>query len=385
VPLLLAAALVHQSYIRLSSVERGYEAAGRFAVRLALPTRRFADASAKVRGLAGVVERLEAEPGVIAAGYTHHLPVTPGDWTRAYSIDGVMMSEPGRSVLANVRWISPTYFDAIGMRMIRGRTFTEDETDRGADVVVISEGLARKHFGADDPVGRLFKTGAPSGPTPWREIVGVVEQAHEEWAFNETFYVPFGDRSLDFAELVVHVGARATPGTLRAAIREADPDQAADLLTSLQTLQQADLRSDRTGAMIVVALGIAALALSLLGIFGVVSYGVRQRDREMGIRLALGSRGLGLVSLVLREEARPLALGVAIGAVVGVSVLPLVSGRMSSVGESVQVQLLARGLDLTPAALGAVVASVLAAGALASLVPAWRVLSRDPCRALRSD
>jgi ABC-type antimicrobial peptide transport system permease subunit len=137
--------------------------------------------------------------------------------------------------------------------------------------------------------------------------------------------------------------------------------------------------------MIIVAFGFAALALSLLGVFAVVSYEVRQRDREMGIRLALGSNDLTLVGLILRQEARALAVGAGLGMLVAATVLPAVSGRLSSVGESVEVQLLARGLDLGPGILLAVTASVFAAGAVASLVPARRLLSGDPARALRAE
>jgi predicted permease len=219
VPLLLSAALVHEAFDRLASAERGYEAEDRVTVSLAFPERRYPDGAERVRVLRRMVERIEAEPGVVAAGYTHHLPVSPGDWTRAYSIDGIMSSESGSSVLANIRFVGPTYFDAIGMRMLQGRTFTEDEMDRAAAVVVLSADLARKHFGAADPVGRLFKSGSPSDPTPWREIVGVVEQAQEEWAFNETFYVPYSERPLESVELVVHAGPGVGAPAVRAAIQ----------------------------------------------------------------------------------------------------------------------------------------------------------------------
>jgi len=385
VVLLLAATLIYDAYNQLASVERGYEAVDRFAVRLSMPERQFPDGASRLQMLRRVVERLEAEPGVTAAGYTHHLPVTPGNWTRAYSIDGIMASESGRSVLANVRWIGRTYFDALGMRMARGRVFTTGEMDRAADVVVLSEQLARKHFGDDDPIGRRFKIGELNDGNPWLEIVGVVQQAQEEWAFNETFYLPYTHRPHNVVELVVHAAPNVALPNVRAAVREIDPGQSADQLRSLSMLQTEDLRSDRTGAMIIAMFGLAGLALSVLGIYGVVSYSVRQRDREMGIRVALGSKGSNLVWLTLKEGTRALGTGIGVGLLAAITVLPVVSNRLSSVGESVQVQLLANGLALSAPDLAAVAAIVLLAGAVACLIPARQVLSGDPVRVLRED
>ncbi len=350
-----------------------------------MPDRQFPDAASRLQMLRRVVERLEAEPGVTAAGYTHHLPVTPGDWTRAYSIDGIMASESGRSVLANVRWIGRTYFDALGMRMARGRVFTTGEMDRAADVVVLSEQLARKHFGDDDPIGRRFKMGELNDGNPWLEIVGVVQQAQEEWAFNETFYLPYTHRPHNVVELVVHAAPNVALPNVRAAVREIDPGQSADQFRSLSMLQTEDLRSDRTGAMIIAMLGLAGLALSVLGIYGVVSYSARQRDREMGIRMALGSTGSNLVWLMLKEGTRALGTGIGVGLLAAITVLPVVSNRLSSAGESVQVQLLANGLALSAPALAAVAASVLLAGAVACLIPVYQVLGSDPVRVLRED
>jgi predicted permease len=385
VVLLLAATLVYDSYDQLASVDRGYESSDRFAVGLSLPERRFSDGASRLQMLRRVVERLEAEPGVYRAGYTHHLPVTPGNWTRGYSVEGIMASESGRSVLANVRWVGRSYFDALGMRMVRGRVFTTDEMDGAADVVVLSELLARKHFGDDDPVGRQFKVGGLSDATPWLEIVGVVEQAQEEWAFNESFYLPYTSNPLDFVELVVHAAANIALPDVREAVREVDPGQAVDQFRSLSMLEREDLRSDRTGAMIIAFFGLSGLALSVLGIYGVVAYSVRQRDREMGIRVALGSRGGNLIWFILKEGTSALGTGVGVGLLVAIATLPFISNRLSTAGESVQVQLLANGLELSTLALAAVAGTVLFAGVVACLIPACRVLVGDPVRVLRQE
>ena len=127
------------------------------------------------------------------------------------------------------------------------------------------------------------------------------------------------------------------------------------------------------------------MALSVLGIYGVVSYSIRQRDREMGIRVALGSKGNNLMWLILREGTRALGAGIGVGLLVAIALLPVVSNRLSSVGESVQVQLLANGLEMSASALAAVAASVLLAGAAACVIPARRVLGGDPVRVLREE
>ena len=383
VALLIAATLVLHAYSALATVDRGYDAVDRYALRISMPQRRFPEGDDRLRTLRRIVDRLEAEPGVLAAGYAHHLPVTPGDWTRAYSIENGVASGPGRRILANIRWIGPSYFDALGMRMDRGRTFSPDEMSRAADVVILSSHLARLHWPDDDPIGKRFKIGELGDDNRWLEVVGVVAQAQEEWAFLETFYLPYTHRPFDWVELVIHATPSVTRDAIRTAIREIDVLQPAEDLRPLAQLQVDDLRSDRTSALIMSLFGIAGLALSVLGTYGVVSYSVRQRSREIGIRLALGSPSSAVMLLILREGGTWLGAGVAIGVVGALGTLTLVSTRLSAVGESVQVQLLAQGLNVQPFALMGVMLAVCTTGTLACLVPARRVLQNDPVRSLQ--
>lgn len=384
VALLAAAALVLDAYRALAGTERGYEVGDRYAVRIAMPVSRVPTDEARVQLVRRIVERLQAEPGVRQAGYAHHLPMTPGDWTRAYTVEGGVASESGRQVLANVRWVGPTYFETMAMSMERGRTFTAEEMDRGAEVVVVSGDFARRHWPNEDPIGRRFKLGELGDGQPWLQVVGVVAQAQEEWAFSETLYFPYAHRALEWVEMVVHT----IPGTMmpnvRAAIREVDPDQPADAFRSLIALEAEDLRTDRAGAGIIALFGAGGLLLSMLGTYGVVGYTVRQRRRELGIRAALGSVASALAWLVVREGSRWILVGTLIGGAAAAVVLPVVFNRVAAVGESVQVQLFTQGPSVNPVALVAVIIAVLAAGMAACLLPARRAMREDPVQALRN-
>lgn len=383
--LLIVSAAVGRAYLELETTTRGYESELRTVVRVVLPEERYPEGAGRAERLEETVRRLEENPEVVAAGYTHHLPMTPGDWPRQFTFES---SRDGVDVSGNVnaRWVGPGYFKAIGLELLAGRTFSAEEMDRAAPVAVISADVARAlSANPAAAVGTRIKMGLRDDDVPWREVVGVVEQAREEWSFPEALYLPYSDALHAWVEMVVHTRPGTDETGLASRLQEIDPDQPVDDIRSLASLQAGELRAERLSAGIVALLAAGGLAITLLGTWGLVAFRVRRRRRELGIRMALGCPAPRVAWLVVRRSVALLAAGSALALLLTVTiVLPLV-GSAEAASDLAEMQLLVSGLEVDPAGTSAVIGLVLATGALACLAPVLRALRADPLRAITDE
>ena len=327
-----------------------------------------------------MAERLERVPGIAAVSVTSTAPF----WT--ISFDRVFV--PGRDslppdlVAPPVNAIAPDFIAAMGMRLMRGRAFSDDDRANAPLVAIVNETMAKRIWPNESPLGRCFKVGADTAPCT--SVVGVVADVgfqNLQDAARPQFYVPLaqterpGGRPLYLVIRAANGGVdvRDVAASARAALRGAHPGiKTLDVKPFLDLLDP-EIRPYRLGATMFGVFGVLALALAGVGLYAVISFGVTRRTRELGIRAALGARAGDVVGLVLGEGVRVTMVGVAIGAL-----LALALGRLVE-------SLLFGASTRDPVVFGVASGALVLAAAVASVVPAWRAARVDPITALRDD
>jgi predicted permease len=321
------------------------------------------------RYLRQLESRLRQIPGVRAAGFIQYLPLQNWGWWGRFSIPGRPASEAD-SPQSELRYVSPGYFQAMGIPIRGGRAFTDADTEHAAMVILINEALARRYFPNENPVGRLTSRGTIAG------VVGDVRTSRLDRAATPEIYYSFAQNTAATSDAGVALAVRTEvlPESVAAAVREAihqvNPRQA---LFDVKTMKQviADSLADINLYLWLIGIfaGIAAL-LAISGIYGVIAYVVTARTQEFGIRLALGAHGSQILRLVLGRGAGLVACGIALG-VAGA----LAAGRV--------LRLLSGVISADPATLAAVGIVSAAVAMAACYIPARRAMRIDPNLALK--
>jgi len=377
--LLVGAGLLLASFRHLLAVDPGFSGAGVYTAATSAPSSRYTNA-VQVRGLLNrTLEAARRLPGVTAAGATTIIPLS-GDQN-----DGVIIAEghemkPGESVIAPQRAeVSPGYFEAMGIRVLRGRNFDGRDHETSEPVIMIDQLLARHFWPNRDPVGQRMYTPndpakmRPDANTRWLRVIGVVRSIRLDDLADRgkaigAYYFPLAQSPSGGFVLAL----KTQPGfadpirALRGEIARIDPQLALFDIHSMTERAELSLSSRRTALLLALTFGSLALFLSALGIYGVLAYLVTQRRREIGIRVALGSSAAGVVRLVLREGLVLVGTGLALG------LLGTVAMQRAVAKEIYGVQ------PLDPTVIAAVVCVLAAIGMMACLVPARRALAVNP-------
>jgi predicted permease len=313
VALLVTTGLLLVSFVRLLRVDRGFETAGILTVDVALPPSVYATTGQQLRFFDEVLARASALPGVSAVALTSRLPLRGESTVNLLSYEHDERPAAARP-LANYRYVTPGYFAAIGTPLLRGRTFRE--TDRGRQVVVLSTSAAEALWPGQDPIGRQVKTGGYLGALS--EVVGVAadSRAVDLTRNNVLFtYLPYWLRGPSSASLILRT--TALPASLTTAVRRAiwdvDRNVAIPRVETMDDIVAVSVADRRFELSLMTAFGCAAALLAALGVYGVVSYSVARRGREMGIRVALGARPGDIYKLVVLEGLLPVGAGLVAG------------------------------------------------------------------------
>jgi putative ABC transport system permease protein len=368
--LLMGAGVMVQSLLALRHVDAGFDPNNVLTMRVRLVEARYPTGPQRSAFVEAAVQRIRALPGVVAAGTIDTLPVAEGGSAQILGLEG---QGPRRDApVVQVRQISPGYVRAMGIPLLRGR----DVADSDTDVLLISQAAAKLYWGADDPIGRRARLPALSR-TLHREVVGIVgdvKQRNLIEGATPTVYYFTRDPS---ARKTFAIRTSVPPATLVqpavAAIRAIDPEQpVADTQTMMQVLDQ-KLTPQRVSARLLGVFAGVALLLAAVGIYSVLSFIVRGRSREIGIRTALGAQTADVLRLIVVEGMTPAVIGIAIG-----TVAALASARVMAT--------LVFGVSASDPLTLAVVGTTLALVALmASLLPAYRALRLDPVKVLRGE
>jgi putative ABC transport system permease protein len=374
--LLTGAGLLLRSFQRLHAVEQGFSGERVVSFDLTLPGVKYRTGPLRSQIFESLIEKLRTLPGVEDVGMTSRIPLTQrsGD-IRAYAVEG--QPRPVDSPPPQMESIvaSPGYFSTMGIQLLRGRLFTDQDGPTADRVIVVDEEFARRHWPGDDPVGRRVRVGADDAP--YSTVVGVVARVKlgslaERGGFVQG-YMPMRQRPGINASFVLK--GRLTPAALAVSIREQvrslDPAQPIHNVRTIREIRDSSLASERLNLSVLSVFALVALTLSVVGLYGVLAYSVARRQREIGVRTALGARPADVLKLILGQGMRLIALGIVLGLAASFWVTRWLTSLLFEV------------TPIDPATFSSVALLLIAVALLASWIPARRAARIDPIQALR--
>jgi putative ABC transport system permease protein len=380
VVLLVGAGLLVRSFVQLQRTDLGYRSDDLLLMSLNVPRARYDENHDHIDFYGRAIERVRNIPGVLSAAGTTHRPASGDFMTFSFAIEGKQASNAsGREDPEQLDVITPGYFRTLGIGLIEGRFLDERDRSDAPHVVVINRALARKHWANESPIGRRINF--RPGEQAWMEIVGVVNDTRMEspdQAAVPVMYKPHAQKIwpwMSWMSVVARVPQGKTAAELRPAFQAAlwELDSQVPLLdfALVNDIYGASL-ARRTFAMsLIIAFALVALALSLVGLYGLMSFTVEQQRREIGVRMALGARAGDVVWGVLRRALRLAAIGLTVGVMIS-----LVAAR--------QLGTLLYGVQPSdPLTIAAIALLVAATSAAASTLPAYRAVRASPLVALR--
>ena len=379
--LLVGAGLLLRSLFAVLTVDPGFEKDGVVTLELSLPETQYDTSAKRAAFYRTLLERTSRLPGVSAVGAGMPLPMSGTQWVTVVRPEGRPEPPPPERLNGEYKAVSPGYFPAMGIRLRRGRLFTERDVRGAPRVILVSDTFARRYYSDEEPVGKRLAFGVSLDDDDedalW-EIVGVVADVAHMGLDGEprpAFYVPAWQQPWGYLSLVVRTPT--TPAALSSAVRQEvlalDPDLPVYRVKTLAELVSASVAQRRFNALLIAAFAAIGLVLASVGIYGVLSISVTQKAREIGIRMALGAdRGL-VLRMIVGQALALVASGVALG-LLGALLL----SRTATT-------LLFRISATDPPTYSVVPAVLLLAALVATLIPARRALSVDPGRALRHE
>jgi putative ABC transport system permease protein len=378
--LLIGAGLLGKSFLLLSEVRPGFEPDHVLTTELSLSKSKYAEPGQQQAAFADIVRRSESMPGVEAAAVIYPIPLGGDTNANTFQIVGRPALRPEDKPTSNHRTISPDYFRALNIPILRGRTFDARDNQQSPPVIIVNDTFARRYLAGTDVLGqRVIIEGeiGDNNTAPAREVVGVVGDVRHENLDSEAgaeYYVPFAQSPQSVMSLVVR-SSNSTPeslsASLREVIRQGDPEQYVGTIQPMTKLVDDAVARRRFNALLTGVFATVALILASVGIFGVLNYTVTQRTPEIGLRVALGAQTRDVLRLVLGHGVRLIVTGLGIGLVASFALTRVLAGMLFAVTPTD---------PLTFATVSFLLAAV---ALLACYIPARRAMKVDPLRALR--
>jgi putative ABC transport system permease protein len=326
-----------------------------------------------------LLARTEAEPGVRSAALVSDAPLGDSPPYASFEIQGGETPAPGAVQDAAVFTASASYFETLRIPLVRGRLFEASDRPGGQDVALVSQSAAQRYWKGGDQLGARITFGDPADPeAQWLTVVGVVGDVLHERLNDEAYpqiYIPFEQSPMRSMVLAARTSGdpMTTVPAVRRAITGLDPDLPLADVSTLEDRKAVSLARPRVNATVLGGFALAALVLAAVGIYGVVAYGVVQRTRELGIRMALGAGGSTLLRMVIRQGMRPVLGGMVVGLMGALAGGRLLRGLLFGVGSG------------DPTILALVTVFLVAVALAAMYLPARRASRSDPMIALRID
>ncbi|HUQ79837.1 MAG TPA: ABC transporter permease [Gemmatimonadaceae bacterium] len=382
--LLVGAGLITRSFVQLMSVDPGYRVDHVLTVPIDLPGARYPDANRVITFYRELGRRVGALPGVTAAGGVAGVPLVASRGDLSIDIEGRPVAPGEQKRRADWQVVTPGYFKAIGMRLVRGRAIEETDLENAPGVVVINETLAKKYWPNDDPIGKRFKLGGGAGPG-MVSIIGVVADVRqsslsatpdpEMYLAHTQFRFWGGGRILSSLYLVLRTSGdpSAMSRVVRGEISALDRQLPVGEFRTMEDVRGESVSQPRFLMFLFSTFSVVALAIAVIGIYGVIAYGVAQRRKEIGIRVALGARPSSVAGMIVKQGIGLAVAGIVVGLALAFALTRFLAGFLFAVTPT------------DPITLVTVVLSLGAAALLASFIPARRATRTDPVEVLRAD
>jgi len=371
--LLVGAGLMTRSFAELMRVSPGFEPRNLLAVQVYLPQAKYKTAVDRTRFYKEAVRRIASLPGVQSAAGVSALPMYPVgiDFALPFTIEGKAPPANGEEPRADIRMATPGYFETMKIVLRNGRTIDERDLPGLPGAMVINETMARRYFDGEDPIGKVVKN--PHGAAQVVGIVGDVKHYGLDSEPRAEIFMPAWQQPLNGMALIVRTATDPKPfvDSIRREILTIDAEQPIYDASAMVDVVSRSVFLPRISMMLLGAFGVSALLLAVVGIYGVVSYTVAQRTRELGLRMALGADAGATLRLVMGRSMLLILAGTVCGLIASVAATRVIAGLLYAVG------------PLDPIVFVSVSLLLAGAGVVATLIPARRATRVDPIIALR--
>jgi putative ABC transport system permease protein len=376
--LLVGAGLMMRSFIRLGAVDPGFRAENTLSVDLLPPTVRYPEPAQLLSFYQGLFDRLETRPGVVAAGGTSIAPLSGRNTDTGLVIEGKPLPRDREETpIAWYRSVTPDYFRAIGMRVLKGRGISEDDRADAPPVAVINETMAKRFWPGEDPIGRRISSEGSEGP--WTTIVGIVADVYHNGPDQPALvemYLPYPQLPARLMTVVLRT-ADADPmavlPAVRSAVSQIDPALPLSRVTTMQQQLSDSMSLPRLFVSFFGFFALIALSLAAIGIYGITSFAVDQRKQEIGVRMALGAQAGDVEKLILRHAAQLAALGLTLGVAATLALSSTIKALLFDMSPT------------DPLTYLVIIITLGAVSIVAGWIPARRATQVDPIKTLRTD
>jgi len=376
--LLIGAGLLINSFMHLRNLDPGFRADHLLALNVELSEIKYPDTARRSAFFDEVVRRVRTLPGVQSVAVAGNLPFTYDGDSMGIAVEGI--PDPPIDQWPDViyRTVGPNYFSTMGIPLVRGRDFNEQDTLDSSLAVVVSEKTAKHYWPNEDPIGKRLKPGATSSPLPWRTVIGVVKDVRQ----NDFIAEPKMEMYLSYRQtknlvpnaLVIRTAVE--PMTLATSVRNAiwavDKDQPVSNVASMEQIVAGAVARQRFSMLLLAIFAGLALVLAAVGIYGVMSYSVAQQTHEIGIRIALGAKRSDVLKMTLAQGLKLVGLGLGSGLIIAFVLTRVMASMLFGISATDPITYLSISFVLLAVAL------------LASYIPALRATHVDPMIALRA-
>jgi putative ABC transport system permease protein len=376
--LLIGAGLLINSFLHLRNLDPGFRADHLLTAKIEMSEVKYPDKEHRIPFLDGVLRGVRALPGVQSVAIASNLPLTYNGDSTYIGVEGIPDPPPDQQMDVIYRAVGPGYFSTMGIPLLQGRDFTDQDTTETSYKVVVSEKLAQHFWPGKNPIGKRLKTGSTTSDAPWREVIGVVKDVRQ----NDFLAQPKMEIYLSYRQLQVMapnalvVRTTVDPLSLASGVRSAvwavDKDQPVSDIDAMEHIVAGAVARQRFSTILLAIFAAIALVLAAVGIYGVMSYSVAQRTREIGIRMALGAQRSEVLRMTVMQGLKLVGLGLVIGLIAAFLLTRVMASLLFGISATDPLTFL--GISIV----------LLAVAILASFIPALRATKVDPMIALRA-
>src|SRR5215216_6785962 len=374
--LLVGAGLMIQSFLRLRRVNIGLDAKNVLTATVIVPRTKYREPEARALFFKQLVERTRHLPGVEEASATATLPLTGSNWGRSLTVEGYPVLSVGQAPIIQHTVVTPGYFRTMGITLLAGRDFTDTDAKGSPDVTIVDERLARQYWPNESPIDKRVRFGPPEDNEPWHTVIGVVSTVRHQRVQEDTrpsVYLPHQKILVPGLALVARTSSNPKDfiGAIRREVAQLDPDLPVSEVATMEEVVAESIWQPRLYAALFAVFAGGALALALIGIYGVMAFLVQTRTHEIGVRMALGATARDVFKLIVGRGMKLTAVGVVVGVGGAIALTRLMHSLLFNTSATDPLTFILISLLLSAAAF------------FACYIPARRAAKVDPLVALR--